>query len=157
MGNTRPNRKLYHAARAEARRHSEENPPPHTDAGEALQWILDRVMDQLKYAAKQADALPEDELEVMTAFGPIPHQWVRAEERLRLELGSLAVNVERVGLAERMVRLQEARALLIIQALTESLVEAGVPRSKLKEVGPAFRRRLALIEGGGEDAKKVAA
>lgn len=139
---------MYHAAREEARRHSDAHPSPDTDPGEALQWIVNRVFDQLKYASTKADALPEDKLEVVTAFGPMPHQWVRAEERLRIELASLCVNVERVGLAERMVRIQEARALLIVQALTEAAAEAGIPRAKLKQIGPAFRRRLQLIEGG---------
>lgn len=142
--------KQYHAAREEARRHADAHPSPNADPGEALQWIVNRVFDQLRYAATKADAVPEDEVEIMTPFGPVSHQWIRAEERLRVELSSLCVNVERVGLAERMVRIQEARALLIVQALTEACADAGIPRSKLKQIGPAFRERLALIEGSGE-------
>lgn len=144
--------KQLHAARAEARRFAEEHPSPDVDPGEALQWIVNRVFDQLKYAARKADELDEGQVEERTDYGPIPGQWIRMEERLRLELSSLCVNVERVGLAERMVRIQEARALLIVQALTEAAAEAGIPRAKLKQIGPAFRRRLELIEGGSERA-----
>jgi hypothetical protein len=144
------NAKLLHAARAEARRHADLNPPPHTDPGEALQWLLDRLMDQAKYLAMKVDNLPEDKLTVMTAFGPMDHEYVRAQTRVHAELASLCVNMERVGLAERMVRLQEARALLIIRALTEAALEVGIPRSKLKELGPRFRAKLAGLEGGGE-------
>jgi hypothetical protein len=91
-------------------------------------------------------------LEIMTAFGPVPHQYIRAFADVRKELASLCINMERVGLAERMVRIQEARALLIVQALTEAAAEAGIPRAKLKQIGPAFRRRLQLIEGQGAEA-----
>lgn len=146
--------KLLHAAREEARRHADAHPSPDADPAEALTWLLARVFDQLKFAASRADNLPEDQMETMTAFGPVPNQWIRLEEKLRVELQSLCINMERVGLAERMVRIQEARALLIVQALTEAAAEAGIPRSKLKQIGPAFRRRLEAIEGG---ATQVAA
>lgn len=144
------NAKLLHAARAEARRFAADNPSPDVTPAEALQWLLNRVTDQLKFAAHKADNLKDNELEVMTAFGPMPNEWIRLEKDLREELGRLAVNMERVGIAERMVRLQEARALLIIRALTEAALEVGVPRSKLKELGPVFRAKLAVLEGGGE-------
>lgn len=144
------NAKLLHVARTEARRFADEHPSPDTDPVEALQWLLNRLMDQLKHASWKSDNLAEDQREIMTAFGPIANEWIRLEEDLRKELGSLAINMERVGLAERLVRLQEARALLIIRALTEAAVEVGIPRSKLKELGPVFRAKLAVIEGGGE-------
>lgn len=142
-------------ARAEARRHADENPPPHTDPGEILQWMVNRIADQLRYAAAKVDALPEDELEITTPFGVLPHQWVRLEERLRQELTTLCINVERVGLAERMVRIQEARALLIIRALEETLRELGIPKAKLKQVGPLFRQRLLAIEAGNGEANAI--
>lgn len=137
-----------HAARAEARRYADLNPPPQTDPAEALNWLLGRLMDEARYFAMKVDGLKEDELETMTAFGPIDHHYIRAQSRVTKELASLCVNMERVGLAERMVRLQEARAMLIIRALTEAAVEAGISRAKLKEIGPAFRERLQLLEGG---------
>jgi hypothetical protein len=144
------NRALLHAARAEARRFADEHPSPGTTPLDALQWLVNRVTDQLKHAAHRADSLAEDEMEVMGPFGPIPNKWIRLETDLRQELGTLAINMERVGLAERMVNLQEARAALVVQALVAAAEEAGIPRHKLKVIGPAFRRHLTLLQGGGE-------
>jgi hypothetical protein len=115
---------------------------------EALQWLLNRITDQLKHAAHQADSLAENELEVMGPFGPVPNVWIRLEKDLRGELASLGVNLERVGLAERLVNIKEAQATLLINALTAAAEEAGIPRSKLRTLGPAFRRHLTLLQGG---------
>lgn len=150
-------RKLLHAAREESRRFAEEHPSPHVDPGEALQWIVNRVFDMLKHAAHEADSLRDDELEVMTAFGPVANHWLRLEADLRQELGTLAVNVERVGLAERMVRLEEAKVALINRAMMAALREVGVPQRKLKELGPAFRRNLQVLQGGGEGGEPASA
>lgn len=145
-------RKLTHAARAEAARHFEANPLPHTDPAEALQWMVDRITAMLKYAAHQADDLPDAEREVMGAFGPIPHYWIRVENDLRQELSTLCVNVERIGLADRMIRIQESRATLINRAMVAALKEAGVKQAVIREVGPSFVRHLRLIQGGAEAA-----
>lgn len=148
---------LYHAARKEARDHAALNPPPHTDPGEALQWIVDQLADEVRFHAKVVDGLKVEDLQVMTGFGVVDHASVRALNRSRKELADLCVNMERVGLAERMVRVEEARALLIVQALIEAAAEAGIPRAKLKQIGPAFRRRLTAIEGGAETTPGKAA
>lgn len=141
------NRALLHAARAEARRFADEHPSPALSPAEALQWLVNRVVDQLKHAAHEADSLAVEEMEIMGPFGPIPNVWIRLEADLRKELAGLAINMERVGLAERLVSLQEARAALIVQALTAAAEECGIPRSQLRSIAPAFRRHLALIQG----------
>jgi hypothetical protein len=141
---------LLHAARAEARRHADEFPSPSVTPLDALQWLVNRITDQLKHAAHEADRLDPAEMETMGPFGPVPNVWIRLEADLRKELGSLAINMERVGLAERMVNIQEARAALVVQALVLAAEEAGIPRHQLKIIGPAFRRHLTLLQGGGE-------
>jgi hypothetical protein len=144
------NSKLYHAAMEEARRHAESQVLPAVNPAEALRGLLGRITMQLQHASKRVDELREDELSVMTAFGPVDNEWIRVEARLRQELASLCINMERVGLAERLVNIAEARARLIERALVDAAAEAGIPRSKLKAIGPAFRRNLTALQGGGE-------
>lgn len=142
------NKKLYHQARQEAERYAAANPPDPTSPVEALQWLVSRLTSLTKHAAMKADQLREDELTIMTAFGPLDHQWVRLERQYRQELTTMCVNVERVGLAERLVQLEEAKAHLLVQAIQAAAKEAGIPRDKVKRLGPALRKHLTLVQGG---------
>jgi hypothetical protein len=152
----RQHRQLVHQARESARRFAAEHPSPLSSPAETLQWLLNRITDQLKYAAHEADSLEPDDMEVMGPFGPVPNKWIRLEADLRQELANLAINMERVGLAERLVNIQEAKAALIIQALTAAAEEAGIPRGQLKTLGPAFRRHLTLLQGGASPEGRAA-
>jgi hypothetical protein len=145
------NRRLYHAAREEARRYADAHPSPDIDPAQALQWQVNRLMDLCRHAASKVDELPEDELTIMTQFGPVDHHWVRLEGRYRQELGALCVQVERVGLAERLVRLEEAKAQLLVRAITEAAREVGISRDKVRKLGPALRTQLRLVQGGQSD------
>lgn len=143
-------RKLLAAARSEAERYSDSHPLPKAEPVETLQWLLARRTSMLKVVAKLVDELPAEQLTVMGAFGPCEHQYVRLEKDLAQEVGSLCINMERVGLVERMVNIQEARAALVVHALTAAAEEAGIPRHQLKTLGPAFRRHLTVLQGGSQ-------
>ncbi len=140
--------KIVAAARKEARRYAYDNPAPTGDPGHTLQNIHDRTRDSYLYACQKVDELPEDEIFVQTAFGPLENQWLRLESRFATELTSLCVNIERVGLQERMVRIEEGKAALLVRALTEAAREAGIPREQVRKLGPALRTQLQVLEGG---------
>lgn len=76
------------------------------------------------------------------------NEWLRLESRFAQELTSLCVNIERVGLQERMVRIEEGKAALLVRALTEAAREAGIPRDQVRKLGPALRTHLQVLEGG---------
>jgi hypothetical protein len=124
------------------------NPPADADPVTALQWMVSRLLELTKHAAYRVDQLHEDELTIMTQFGPIDHHWVRLERQYREELGTLCVNVERVGLAERLVRLEEAKAHILVQAIQMAARDVGIPRAKVKELGPALRTHLSALQEG---------
>ena len=94
------------------------------------------------------DQLDEGDIFVQTAFGPMENEWMRLESRFAQELTSLCVNIERVGLQERMVRIEEGKAALLVRALTEAAREAGIPRDQVRKLGPALRAQLQVLEGG---------
>lgn len=119
-----------------------------TDPADALQFMIDRVMGQYRHAASEVDKLEPSEVTVMTPFGPVDHHWVRAEARFAERLSHLVEASIRAGLAERMVKIEEAKAQLMVRALVAAAEEAGIPRTKLKAIGPAFRRHLTVIQGG---------
>lgn len=130
----------------EAERRAGEEPIPHTDPLNALQWIVNRLYQRLIHASQEVDQLRPGQLTVMTAFGPTDHEWVRAEQALTKQLSEVCINVARVGLAERLVQIEEAKAHLMFRALTESLLDAGVSRDQLRAAGPSFRAKLAALQ-----------
>jgi hypothetical protein len=144
------------AARAEAERYADEHPLPTADPVGTLQWLLSRRTSMLKVVAKLVDDLAPEDLTVMGTFGPCEHQYVRLEKDLAQEVGALCINMERVGLAERLVNIQEAKATLILRALTAAAEEQGIPRHQLRGLGPAFRRHLTLLQGGASPEGRAA-
>lgn len=145
-------RKKLNAAKAVAEQYASEHPLPKADPLRTLQYILDRRTAMLKLVAGMVDDLEPESLTVMGAFGPCEHQHVRLEKDLAQEVSTLCINMERVGLAERLVSVKEAEATLILRALVAAAEESGIPRHQLKSLGPAFRRQLTLLKGGAEEA-----
>lgn len=141
-GKRGPRAGSYLEARTAARVAIEKRPSPHTEPIEALQWVINRCADLCRHAADKVDSLGEDELTVMTQFGPVDNQWIRLEERFRRELTDVCVSVEKIGLAERSVRLEEARAVLVISAIRDAAQEAGLTETQIRSLGAGIRKRL---------------
>lgn len=120
------------------------------DPADALQEVLDRAVSMLRVVGSNADEVKEDEMTVMTAFGPIENMWLRLERDLRQEVGALAARMVQIGIADRAVKVQEAKAVLLVQAIQAAAREVGIPRDKVKALGPALRTNLELMSGEGE-------
>jgi hypothetical protein len=106
----------------------------------------------LTYIMGKVDELAEDEIFVGTAFGPIPNQWLRLEADLRQEVERSAGKMVQLGIADRAVKLQEAKAALMVQALLAAARDAGIPREQVRKLGPALRTRLREAAGELEEA-----
>jgi hypothetical protein len=127
---------------------------------DALQECLDRAVALLRFASNQIDNLlidapddlanlgyEEDPLfEVITnPQGPdtlLPHRYLKMEEEARREVEKLAAMMTQLGIAERVVRVEEAKAALIVAAIRESALEAGISHDQVRLLGAALRRRL---------------
>lgn len=152
-----PKKRTYHAAVHEARRAVDAVPLEYVDPADALQWMVARTSALAKHAAERVDGLDEDALTFriyaadphtgsLKPTGVADHEYVRLEDRLFSRLSSLCVNVERIGLGERMVRIEEAKMMLVVRALQAALRDVGVEPAKVKAIGPAFRSQLENLQ-----------
>lgn len=128
---------------------------------DALQECLDRAVALYRFAADQVDNLyadiPSDNLSNLdTTEDPLfevipnpqgpdviqPHRYVLMEREARTEIEKLAAMMTQLGIAERVVRVHEAQAALMIAAVRESAIEAGIPHEQVRLLGQALRRRV---------------
>lgn len=116
------------------------------DPVDALQLSLDRGVAMLGVLMEMVDDLTVEELFISTPFGPVTNAYVEAEAKLRKEVHHMAARMVDIGIADRAVRVREAQAMLIVRALTEAAREAGIPRDKVRALGPALRNHLLTMD-----------
>lgn len=134
--------------------------PIHTGmtTAQALQSCLDRVVALYWFAARKVDELSsslgedgevdDDEFwEVRTgpngALSVVPNRWITYETEMRKEVEHLAGLMTQLGIAERSVRIQEAQAVMMIGAIRDAAVEAGIPAEQVRLLGEGIRARIA--------------
>lgn len=155
---------------------------------DALQECLDRAVALYRFAADQVDNLstdlPEGEEHLSnlpTSADPLfevisnpqgpdviqPHRYVLMEREARQEVEKLASMMTQLGIAERVVRVQEAQAVLVVAAIREAAIETGLSQDQVRRLGEAIRGRLddaalkqrrGLVEGkndNGKDARRA--
>lgn len=89
------------------------------------------------------------------------------EREARQEVEKLASMMTQLGIAERVVRVQEAQAVLVVAAIREAAIETGLSQDQVRRLGEAIRGRLddaalkqrrGLVEGkndNGKDARRA--
>ena len=121
-----------------------------TGVAEALQLVLDRAMGSLYVAATFADDVPVDEFWVRywDAQGNVrvePNKWYKLEAALRDEVHQVAADMMRLGIAERMVEVEERKAAWVLAAIRAAAADAGLDNEQVRRLGDGIRRRL--VEG----------
>lgn len=76
------------------------------------------------------------------------HRYSLMEEEARREIEKLAAMMTQLGIAERVVRVEEAKAALMVAAVREAAIAAGIPPDMVRSLGAALRERVA--EGLGQ-------
>lgn len=122
---------------------------PGMSSAEVLQECLDRVVGGMRYAASEVDKLSPDEFWVykIDAQGnrlTEPNKWYQLEVQCREEVERLAGMMSQLGIAERQVQVEEARAVLIISAIRDAAREAGIPQKQVRALGQGLRERLEV-------------
>lgn len=112
-----------------------------------LQEVLDRAVSGMRYAASETDKLTPDEFWVRKydAQGNVlvePNKWYQLERECREEVERLAAVMAQLGIEERHVQVEEARAVLIVSAIRDAAREAGIPPAKIRALGAGLRERL---------------
>lgn len=134
-----------------------------TTTADALQECLDRAVALYRFAVDQVDNLTVDLpdgveylSELPTARDPLyevidnpqgpdiiqPHRYVLMEREARIEIEKLAAMMTQLGIAERVVRVQEAQATLVVAAVREAAIEAGLSHDQVRVLGSVLRERL---------------
>lgn len=137
--------------------------PLGVSTADALQECLDRAVALYRFAASQVDAIhrpdssdtealsnlpiAEDPLFVVipNPQGPdviVPHRYLQMEREARQEVEKLAAMMTQLGIAERVVRVREAEAALLVGAIREAAIDAGLDNDTVRRLGEALRQRV---------------
>lgn len=107
---------------------------------EALQEVLDGLVQDLRFTQKMCDGIPHDKFWRDTMVGRIPNEWVRLRDHYREQVGHLALSIEAKGLAERSVRVKEAQAVMMAQMIREAAERAGLEPAQVNRLGDELRQ-----------------
>jgi hypothetical protein len=121
---------------------------PQRSTADVLAWALRRVDGIMQWAAVQSESVPEAEFWVkyVDAQGNIrvePNKWFQLERSMRDEAVRLAARMVDLGLAERAVAVEEAKAILVAQAVRTAAEAAGIPPEQIVRLGEELRKGLA--------------
>jgi hypothetical protein len=133
---------------------------PATPTGDVLVWALRRIHATMLWAASEGAKVQADEFWVSyyDNQGNVrvePNRWFQLERAMREEAVKLANRMVELGLAERAVVVEEAKAVLVAQAVRTAAEAAGIPNDQIVRLGEELRK--GLEEGTVQDAEVVAA
>jgi hypothetical protein len=120
---------------------------PDVSVGEILAWSLRRVHIAMLFAARQADErqLEQFWVQKVDAWGNVlvePNKWFQLERQLREEATRLAARMVDLGLAERLVAMEEAKAVMVAQAVRTAAEAAGLSPTQITRLGEEIRKGL---------------
>lgn len=132
--------------------------PFNITTSQALQECLDRAVGLWRFADDQldkvtitsADADPDAPFEGFFEELPgpggsvtvVPNRWYTLSKEARKDVEHLAGMMTQLGIAERHVRVEEARAVLVISAIKEAAMDAGLSNDQVKLLGASLRDKL---------------
>jgi hypothetical protein len=121
------------------------------DPADAIQDLLDEVHGAWQYATQRTLELDESEYFVESLGMKVPNQWIREQERLAGILLQVAAKAASVGLAERMVRLEEVQAEIFGRAVEAALQAAGLNFDQRQVIHQKIAEGLDDVEGIAQD------
>lgn len=71
------------------------------------------------------------------------HRWYTREQEARKEIEKLAAMMTQLGIAERVVRVREAEAALLVAAVRDAAMSIGLGNDQIRALGAALRDRVA--------------
>lgn len=125
--------------------------------GQAMQEALDRAVALWRFADEQLDLVAatsansdgpfEGFFEELPGAGGsvrvVPNRWWTLAREARTDVEKLAGMMTQLGIAERSVRVEEARTVLVVSAIKEAAMEAGLDNDMIKVLGQKLREKLA--------------
>jgi hypothetical protein len=126
-----------------------EYPGGSVTAVEVLQELLDRSTGNWRWAAGQLDLVPPSQFWVqkVDAQGNVlvePCKWYQLERAAASEVERLAGMMVQLDIDERHVRVEEARAVLVVAAVRDAARDAGLEPAQVQRLGASLRKRLEV-------------
>lgn len=120
--------------------------PLQTDPATAMTGLVNLAAGQLTYATIKVSELGEDDL-----FGEEGvNVWVKWQERLMDRLSKFASTAAAMGIEERRTRVAEAQTAAMTRFINAVVGELDLSPAQRKKVGPAVRKALPALSGGGD-------
>lgn len=114
-----------------------------------IQETLDGMVQDLRFAQKMVDALPEGALWRDTMLeGKIPNEWIRLRDEYRDRAAALAGSMIARGIAEKAVNVRAAQAALMATMVKEAMRRAGLPQEAIATVGNELRKLAEESQAG---------
>jgi hypothetical protein len=156
IGARRKRRRLMLEVRQEAAEFAS-NVRRYADPADAVQQILDNIMDRYEYASQQVYTLSEEDYFEDTITGKVLNHWIREEERLALQVTHIAGKAAAMGLAERQIRLQEAQAAIFATVVDAVLTAHGLDGEMRRQIHEGIANRMEDLVGHAELVSEVPA
>ena len=124
-------------------------PASNIAAVEVLQELLDRATGNWRWASGQLDVVPASDFWVqkIDAQGNVlvePCKWYQLERAAAGEVERLAGMMAQLGIDERLVQVEEARAVMLVSAVRDAAREAGLNAGQVRALGASLRSKLEL-------------
>lgn len=121
---------------------------PDAPTTEILEYAMRRVHAVMVWAGQESDMVSKDRFWVkyLDSQGNIrvePNKWFKLEQAMRNEAVKLAAKMVELGLAERAVALEEAKAVMVAQAVRAAAEAAGLAPIQVERLGEELRKGLA--------------
>ncbi len=107
----------------------------------ALLEEVRRTAGHVAWLGWKVEGAPTDDALLDTHVG-----WLRLYQKEREHLVKVSETAIRLGLEERVVRMEERKAELMARAFIAALEELGLPAEYLDRAPAALRRQLLMIE-----------
>lgn len=77
------------------------------------------------------------------------NQWLKLYQQERGHLVKVSETAVRLGLEERVVKVEERKAEIMVRAFLATLQELGIPQDALEAAPGVLRKNLLALEAGG--------
>jgi hypothetical protein len=141
-GGGQPRTRLLTAAEAETAT-QRSTAPLNIDPADAMAEALDAKVQSLRYAQKQVDAIPLAEMWRDTMVGKVEHEWIKLRNRYLNEVFAMGAKLASLGIDERHVMIQEAKAVMMVSMVKQAAERSGLTQKQVAALGRELKGIVA--------------
>lgn len=119
--------------------------------GQAVLGVLQLAAGQLAFCAHKVSELDDKEFWEKTIAGEVPNRWIRLQRSVMHDIEKFSKTAHAMGISEREMALAEAQTLMMGELLEAVVSELGLSAEQRRQMGPAIRKHMAVIEGKAKE------